>query len=316
MNHSRAYLLLEREYIDFEKANIFGISVTPVTDNFMEWAAEIEGLKDSLWEGAALQISMKYTEGYNIIPPCLTFITIPFHPNVDPKSGRPCVDFLDDPTMWDTKLTMTNILLSLQVLLSNPVLNNAVNLNAAQMLRDNYPLYRQRVIQCVRTSQHLEAHPSLGRSGISLKFHHPSEEYVPTQRRKFTAVSYEDYYLTWVQIATSKAAKDFKTPVFEDPKFIGNYYDWIADNVAKGEWDENIFRFFVYEFIEKQKRQRLLESRTSSHRSLSPSPVSGSQRTSAFELKKQARSQDEEQWEKEAEDLVLWSTNLDQRGWD
>ncbi|XP_044286287.1 ubiquitin-conjugating enzyme E2 U [Varanus komodoensis] len=315
MNHSRAYLLLEREYMEFTEANIFGISITPVTDNLMKWVAEIEGLKDSLWECAVLQISMNYTEGYNNIPPCINFITIPFHPNVDPQSGRPCVDFLDDPTMWNSKLTMTSILLSIQVLLSNPVLNNAVNLEAAKMLQDNYPLYRQRVIQCVRTSQYLKAQPSFKDSAISFKCHQTSEEYFPAQRRKITAISYEDYYLTWFEIATSKAREDFKTPVFEDPNFIGNCYNWFAENVAKGEWDENMYRFIISECIEKQKRQKLLDSQTGSHHISSSTPV-GSQTTSALEFKKKDGSQDEEQWEKEAEDLVLWSTSLDQRRWD
>ncbi|KAF7244471.1 Ubiquitin-conjugating enzyme E2 U [Varanus komodoensis] len=67
-----------------------GISITPVTDNLMKWVAEIEGLKDSLWECAVLQISMNYTEGYNNIPPCINFITIPFHPN-----GK---DFINGPS--------------------------------------------------------------------------------------------------------------------------------------------------------------------------------------------------------------------------
>uniref|UniRef100_A0A670IYR7 Ubiquitin conjugating enzyme E2 U n=1 Tax=Podarcis muralis TaxID=64176 RepID=A0A670IYR7_PODMU len=122
----------------------------------MEWVAEIEGLKDTLWEGAELQLSLRYTEEYNRVPPSVTFNTIPFHPNVDPKTGRPCLDFLDDPTKWDTKLTMTGILLCIQVLLSIPVLKNPVNLEAANLLKNNYPLYRKKVIQCVRTSQHLD----------------------------------------------------------------------------------------------------------------------------------------------------------------
>uniref|UniRef100_A0A8D2L1J4 Ubiquitin conjugating enzyme E2 U n=1 Tax=Varanus komodoensis TaxID=61221 RepID=A0A8D2L1J4_VARKO len=134
--------------------------ISSVSSFFPFWFCDLPPSFASLvaqWKSCAvLQISMNYTEGYNNIPPCINFITIPFHPNVDPQSGRPCVDFLDDPTMWNSKLTMTSILLSIQVLLSNPVLNNAVNLEAAKMLQDNYPLYRQRVIQCVRTSQYLK----------------------------------------------------------------------------------------------------------------------------------------------------------------
>ncbi|XP_061486487.1 ubiquitin-conjugating enzyme E2 U isoform X2 [Rhineura floridana] len=310
--HSRAYLLLEREFVEYEKARIFGISIAPVADSLMEWVAEIEGLKDSLWEGAELQLSLRYTEDYNRVPPSVTFNTIPFHPNVDPQSGKPCVDFLDDPTMWNTNFTMTSILLSIQVLLSNPVLKDAVNPEAAKMLLNNYPLYRERVIECVKTSQHLEAIPSsLGRSALSLKFFHKSETCIPVQTRKITAISYENYFCTWFKIATSKTAEDFKTTVFEDPDFIGNRYEWMAGNVDKGEWDENIHRHLISEFIKTQKKERLLESHITTHHIPSPTPASGSQRTSAVDSKKQDRSQDEEQWEKEVEDLVMWSTSLD-----
>uniref|UniRef100_A0A8D0HKM5 Ubiquitin conjugating enzyme E2 U n=1 Tax=Sphenodon punctatus TaxID=8508 RepID=A0A8D0HKM5_SPHPU len=132
--------------------------------------------------GAGLQLSLKYTEKYNTVPPAVTFNTIPFHPNVDQQSGKPCLDFLDNPKDWDPKLTMSDILLAIQVMLSNPVLENAVNLEAAAMLQNDIDLYRRVVIQCVRASKHLEG------------------------------ISFEDYRKTWSAIATSKAAEHFKTP--------------------------------------------------------------------------------------------------------
>ncbi|XP_033007781.1 ubiquitin-conjugating enzyme E2 U [Lacerta agilis] len=304
--HSRAYLLLEREFAEHEEARIFGITVVPVGDSLMEWVAEMEGLKDSLWEGADLQLSLRYTEEYNSIPPSITFNTIPFHPNVDPKTGRPCLDFLDDPTKWNTKFTMTGILLSIQVLLSNPVLENAVNLEAANLLKNNYPLYRKKVIQCVKGSQHLEA-ISLERS-LSI-FRHPQEDEEYDRERYVTSISFEEYYWTWYKLATSKAAEEFKSPVFEDPNFIGNRYGWRAQNVDKGQWDALTHRLIISEFIKNQKRERLVESKRSDHPLPSPTPASGSQKTSGRESKNM--SQDEEQWEKEAEDLVMWSASLE-----
>ncbi|KAH0618539.1 hypothetical protein JD844_017846 [Phrynosoma platyrhinos] len=275
MIHTRAFLLLEKEFREYEEANIFGISISPVENNLMEWIAEIEGLKDSLWEGAELQLSLRYNESYNNTPPKVNFNTIPFHPNVDPKSGRPCVDFLDNPTKWDPKFTMTSILLSIQVLLSNPVLNNAVNLEAAKMLQNNYPLYRQRVMQCVKASQHLgDIAENLEISPPSGKFLSPPQEsWDRGQVRKITAISYEDYYLTWFKLATSKAVQHFKTPVYDDPDFIGNRYNWMAMNVGKGEWDAYMHQLIVSGVIEKFKKQKMTESRTGSHRIPSPTPA-------------------------------------------
>lgn len=34
---------------------------------------------------------------------------------VDQHTGRPCIDFLDNPSMWNTSYTLSSILLTLQV---------------------------------------------------------------------------------------------------------------------------------------------------------------------------------------------------------
>ncbi|XP_060089314.1 ubiquitin-conjugating enzyme E2 U [Heteronotia binoei] len=303
MIHSRAYLLLEREFQEYKNSRIFGISVTPVEDNFMEWVAEIQGLKDSLWEGAVLQLTMKYTENYNRVPPSISFTTIPFHPNVDPMSGRPCVDFLYDPAKWNTKLTMSSILLSIQVMLSNPILDNAVNMEAATMLKNNISLYRKRVIQCVTTSQHLEAVASTEQKPVtSIKFYIAPEESTSEQPRNMTSISYEDYYLTWFQIATSRTDGEFKRTVFDDPDFIANQYEWMAANVNKGEWDADIHRILLSELTEKRKNPKIFEIRENI-----PTPAPS-------EYEKLVTSihtiQEDEHWEQEVEDLVTWSRTL------
>uniref|UniRef100_A0A8C6YN93 Ubiquitin conjugating enzyme E2 U n=1 Tax=Nothoprocta perdicaria TaxID=30464 RepID=A0A8C6YN93_NOTPE len=187
-----------------------GIFTRPLQDSVLEWVAEVQGLKDSLWEGAVLQLTLTYSEKYNDVPPTVRFNTIPFHPNVDQYSGRPCIDFLDNPEEWKEKLTISNILLAIQVMLSNPVTENAVNAEAAEMLKNNMPLYRQMVMQCVRNSLHPE--------GI---------------RR----ISFEDYHRTWAKIATSKARDHFKDSY---PKFIGNCSSWKAKNEkGTGDADED-----------------------------------------------------------------------------
>ncbi|XP_078263637.1 ubiquitin-conjugating enzyme E2 U-like isoform X2 [Rhinoraja longicauda] len=154
---SKAYLLLEREHIQLQEARFFGISACPVKEDLLEWVAMVQGLKDSLWEGAALQLSLKYTEDYNSVPPTVTFNTIPFHPNVDAVTGKPCVDFLDNPWKWEEHFSLTAILLTIQVMLSNPVLENPVNVEAAQMLREDPAGYREIVLECVRASKQLKA---------------------------------------------------------------------------------------------------------------------------------------------------------------
>ncbi|XP_013929405.1 PREDICTED: ubiquitin-conjugating enzyme E2 U [Thamnophis sirtalis] len=304
MLHSRAFLLLEKEFVELKQANIFGINVMAIEDNWMEWIAEIEGLKDTLWEGAELQLSLKYSEDYNSMPPTITFTTIPFHPNVDPESGRPCVDFLDNFSKWNTRFTMTSILLTIQVLLSNPVLDNAVNLEAAQMLKNNYPLYREKVVQCVINSKQLEA---IAKDwDTSVKFYPGPKEPAPHRTR---AISYEEYFITWFKIATSRPAEDFKHPVFDDPEYIGNRYNWMAENVNRGSWDEILHNIIVSDCIEKQKKQIMLENLGG--KCVIPDSEAPSKESSVGS-KKMEKSKNEEHWEDEVEGLVMWSTKLDQ----
>ncbi|KAM7162959.1 ubiquitin-conjugating enzyme E2 U [Macrochelys suwanniensis] len=330
--HSRAYLLLEREYLEYKEANIFGIFVTPVKENLLEWLAEVQALKDSLWEGAVLQLSMKYTEEYNSVPPTVTFNTIPFHPNgkdhvrnLDQHSGRPCIDFLDNPKEWNGKLTMSSILLTIQVMLSNPELENVLNVEAAEMLKNNISLYRQMVIQCVRTSQHLEDLSSTEEDcASSLKYYLPSEASSRGHVRRITTVSFEDYHRMWSGIATSKAAEHFKAPLFEDPAFIGNCYGWKAKNVKEtGEWDENTYNAIVSQLIRKQRQQtideKLIEIRKMEQDSHLlyhtpaidvPCPVPKGQAAG----EKRPLSKEEEPWESEVDNLVAWTSTLCTKG--
>ncbi|XP_040264760.1 ubiquitin-conjugating enzyme E2 U [Bufo bufo] len=204
--HSRSYLLLEREYQELQDARLYGISVTPISDNLLKWIVQVQGLKDSLWEGAVLQLTLTYTEQYNHHPPTVIFNTIPFHPNVDQTSGKPCIDFLDNPAEWNPAYTMTYISLVIQAMLSNPVLENAVNLEATNLVLNKADLYRQMVLDCVKTSRMIED-GSIQRSNVIRRTPPPLCTPAP---RKIKSVSFENYHKTWSEIATSKTVQSVK----------------------------------------------------------------------------------------------------------
>ncbi|XP_025283728.1 ubiquitin-conjugating enzyme E2 U isoform X10 [Canis lupus baileyi] len=180
--HCRAYFLLERDFQELKENDFKGITAFPVSEDLMEWGANIEGLQNTFWHGLFFQLTIHFTSQYNFVPPVVKFITIPFHPNVDQNSGRVCIDFLDDPEKWNTNYTLSSILLALQsvreaaayigrvranesstgmpfrtffrevelmalVMLSNPVLENPVNLEAARMLIKDESLYKQIVLR-------------------------------------------------------------------------------------------------------------------------------------------------------------------------
>lgn len=46
-----------------------------------EWNVIIGGLDRGLWANARLQLAVKFDEEFNLVPPTLHFLTIPYHPN-------------------------------------------------------------------------------------------------------------------------------------------------------------------------------------------------------------------------------------------
>ncbi|XP_035107622.3 ubiquitin-conjugating enzyme E2 U isoform X2 [Callithrix jacchus] len=208
-----AYRLLQRDFHELRENNYKGITGKPVSEDMMEWEAEIEGLQNSVCQDLVFQLTIHFTSEYNYIPPVVKFITIPFHPNVDPHTGQPCITFLDDLTMWNTNYTLSSILLALQVMLSNPVPENAVNLEAARILTESECLYRailklfSRPLQMKDDSQKLPKDPH-------------------KRMRSIKGVLFSDYYQIWSGIATSRATEHYRTPLLKDPKFIGRYYKW------------------------------------------------------------------------------------------
>ncbi|XP_070342568.1 ubiquitin-conjugating enzyme E2 U isoform X1 [Equus asinus] len=212
--HCRAYFLLEKDFLELKENNYPGIAAFPVSEDLLEWEAEIEGLQNTIWHGLPFQLTINFTPEYNFVPPTVKFRTIPFHPNVDLYTGRPCIDFLDNPDKWSTSYTLSSILLTLQVMLSNPVLENPVNLEAAQILIKNEHMYSLIVLR-------------LFDQPVQLKDDYPELRKDPDKFiRSIKVVSFDDYYKTWSGIATSKPTDYYRTPLFEDQNFIAKYYKW------------------------------------------------------------------------------------------
>ncbi|XP_004483721.2 ubiquitin-conjugating enzyme E2 U isoform X2 [Dasypus novemcinctus] len=196
----RAYLLLLKDLKELKKSNFKGITAFPVSEDFMEWEAEIEGLQDTIWHGLFFQLMIHFTWAYNFVPPVVRFITIPFHPNVDQHTGQPCIEFLDNPNKWSTNYTLSSILLNLQVMLSNPVVENPVNLEAAELLIKDENLYKTVVLRLFQQPLQLKDDSS----------ELPKDQHTFT--RSIKAIPFNDYYKTWFGIATSKATEYHRAP--------------------------------------------------------------------------------------------------------
>ncbi|XP_072919300.1 ubiquitin-conjugating enzyme E2 U-like [Hemitrygon akajei] len=317
---SKAYLLLKREYIQLQEAGFFGISAYPVREDLLEWVATVQGLKDSLWEGASLQLSLKYTEEYKSVPPTITFNTIPFHPNVDAITGKPCVYFLDNPMKGDEHYSLTTILLTIQVMLSNPVLENPVNMEAAKMLMENPPRYREMVLECVRTCKQLKA------TGVNFAVecfpvaHFQSQTY--SKLRRIKMIAFDEYHKTWTEIATSKSNESCKDSMPRPCLNLQVIYCGEEElqkeiEAQNKEFDEIIYGTFgkerktqvtmnqKLERINRMKKSYIMDRFSEASTSVRPAL--------SMNIKAEqsnACANEEDLWTKEVDNLVNWTTGL------
>ncbi|XP_070562469.1 ubiquitin-conjugating enzyme E2 U-like [Ptychodera flava] len=326
--HCRAYMLLENQYKLLQKEPVWGIDIQVVNDNFFEWNVKISGLKDTIWEGGIFTVLLKFTEDYDAVPPKVIFHTIPFHPNIDMTTGQPCIDFLDDIKTWDKKYGVQFIVLSLQNLLSNPVLESAINDDAAYLFTKKPSKYRDLVLQCVAASKryhsgmslHTEDEKLYGKdTGVTRE-----EVSVPTTRRLFR-ISFDDYYTTWRGIATSKPNADMKNPLLEAIKgdvtlqtaHYGLPIEDLQVQMKKQLQEHNSLmygnfapRLSPQELQSKKveqlhKMKRIYFQKKPPERGGAPPPSSAQS--------EQGEPATEEPWEKEVDDLVEWTNKLDEQ---
>ncbi|XP_015747954.1 PREDICTED: ubiquitin-conjugating enzyme E2 U-like [Acropora digitifera] len=204
--HSRAYLLLEKERFKLQKENLpWGIQAKPLNeDDMFTWEGSIKGPKDTMWEGGIFKLYLQFNEQYNAQPPRIFFHTIPFHPNVDPTTGQICADFLDDMHSWKEFYSIPYMLLSVQMLLSNPVIENAVNPNAAQIFATSPTSFRQMVLDCVLASKRVSSDRT---SSVQWNCRCIS------QNASIGKVSFEDYHAMWSGMATTKPMANVRSPL-------------------------------------------------------------------------------------------------------
>uniref|UniRef100_A0A4W2GJA9 Ubiquitin-conjugating enzyme E2 U n=3 Tax=Bos TaxID=9903 RepID=A0A4W2GJA9_BOBOX len=312
--YSRAYILLKREFQELKNNNYEGITAFPISEDMMQWDVDIEGLQNTIWHGAVFQLRINFTAEYNFVPPVVKFRTIPFHPNVDPHSGKPCIDFLDSPHKWNRSYTLSSILLTLQVMLSNPVLENPVNLEAAHILMKDETLYRLIILRLFHRPL-----PSKDDGSESPKEPHKLN-------RSIKPVSFSDYYKTWSGIATSKATEYYRTPFLKDPNFIKQYYNWRKDDLRHTkEWSLRYIAAIsrvARENIKPQKANYQMEEvmcippililvQTSPDSQTKTDTVTKKDKEKEWWKRKPVEVSINEPWENEVDDLVAWTNSLD-----
>ena len=102
---------------------------TSVDQNYEQWTAAIYGPPDCPYDTGVFFLRISFPEKYPFEAPKCQFITPIYHMNID-QNGVPCVDILKD--QWAPALSVSKVLLSLQLLLQCPNPDSALRKELAE----------------------------------------------------------------------------------------------------------------------------------------------------------------------------------------
>jgi ubiquitin-conjugating enzyme (huntingtin interacting protein 2) len=116
-----------------------GISATPVGDSLEHLKGTLKGPKDSPYENGVFTVDIHIPLEYPFKPPKMKFDTRVWHPNVSSQTGAICLDILGKE--WSPALTIKTTLLSLQLLLDEPVPDDPQDATVAAMYKNDRNKY-------------------------------------------------------------------------------------------------------------------------------------------------------------------------------
>lgn len=336
--------MIQRDFERLQKEKLWGIEANPIRDdNMFEWTAKVFGLKGTPWEGGVFRLYLKFNENYNMEPPQVCFHTIPFHPNIDKVTGKPFLAILDNPVKWQSANTVASLLRAIQGMLSQPALENAVNLEASDLLCQSPHTYKQTVQDCVAASQRVEAGlvPHIEEGGkiqvsmAALKRRRgdgvvtPHVQSPKTEPPAISKVSFEDYHRTWRGIATSASNPEQKNPLLEaikdNPTLEAVHYGLPVREIQE-HMDKQLnehSRLVYGRFKDKSKASqkddkqakmdKVDQMRKMYLQAKSPRKTPASLRGESRDGTSSARPDvPREPWDQEAEDLVKWTNDLNE----
>ena len=123
-----------KETQNLAKEPVSGIFATPSANNARHFMVKISGPPGTPFEGGLFDCELFLPEDYPMTPPKVLFRTKIYHPNVD-KLGRICLDILKDK--WSPALQIRSVLLSIQVLLSGPNLDDPLDEGVADHFKND-----------------------------------------------------------------------------------------------------------------------------------------------------------------------------------
>ncbi len=112
--------------------------------DMMCWETGIPGKEDTDWANGVYKVIMHFPEEYPSKPPYCKFDPPLFHPNVF-SCGEICLSILKEEDGWRPAITIKQVLLAIQDLLTNPNPHSPAQRTAYEMFVKEPEQYRRRI---------------------------------------------------------------------------------------------------------------------------------------------------------------------------
>ena len=111
----------------------------------------MHGPEGSPFEGGKYKLKINFTRtSFPFNAPNVSMMSKIFHPNFS-TSGSICVDFLKSE--WTPAYTILKMISALELLLITPNPDSPLNSNAAEILRKDEKMYRQKNLECIAENE-------------------------------------------------------------------------------------------------------------------------------------------------------------------
>lgn len=111
--------------------------------NPKEWKVVFKGPRHTVYDGGIFHLNIKFEDNYPSCPPTIVMVNKTFHPNINfSENANICVTSLSS---WMPERTMTDVIISIINLLSDPNPGSPLNRNAAELFENDKAKYKEEV---------------------------------------------------------------------------------------------------------------------------------------------------------------------------